>query len=193
MPKREIRTFCSEVRASPREGGGLRFEGYAARFNSPSEDLGGFIEDIAQGAFTEAIARDDVRALFNHDPNYVLGRTAAGTLTLEEDENGLRFDVDAPDIGWAKDLHESVKRGDIDQCSFAFDVEQDEWTRGKDGNPDRRTLKKVRLYDVSIVTYPAYQATSVHARSYAGEDNGAGVENLRRKLDLKEKEWGNHE
>ncbi len=177
----EIRTLQAEVRASPGTGGEMRFEGYAARFNSPSEDLGGFIEDIAPGAFAEAVS-GDVRALFNHDPNHVLGRTSAGTLTLREDGDGLRFEISAPDTGWARDLYTSVQRGDINQCSFAFDVIEDEW-RHMSGAPDRRTLKKVRLYDVSIVTYPAYQATSVSARHYAPSPN----ENLRKKLRLREK------
>lgn len=177
----EIRTLKAEVRASPGTSGEMRFEGYAARFNSPSEDLGGFIEDIAPGAFAEAVS-GDVRALFNHDPNHVLGRTSAGTLTLREDGDGLRFEISAPDTGWARDLYTSVQRGDINQCSFAFDVIEDEW-RHMSGAPDRRTLKKVRLYDVSIVTYPAYQATSVSARHYAPAPN----ENLRRRLRLREK------
>ncbi len=106
----EIRTLRAEVRASPGTGGEMRFEGYAARFNSPSEDLGGFIEDIAPGAFAEAVS-GDVRALFNHDPNHVLGRTSAGTLTLCEDGDGLRFEISAPDTGWARDLYTSVQRG----------------------------------------------------------------------------------
>ena len=191
--KKEIRTMCTEVRASPAgDGAELRFEGYAAMFNSPSEDLGGFIEQIAPGAFADAIANDDVRALFNHDPNYVLGRNKAGTLKLTEDEKGLRFDLTAPDIGWARDLHASVKRGDIDQCSFAFGVEAEEWARGERGEPDQRTLKKVRLYDVSIVTYPAYQATSVSARSYKNDKKTVN-EIQKKKLDLKEKEMFNHE
>lgn len=193
MPKREIRTMCSEVRASPGEGGGLRFSGYAARFNSPSEDLGGFIERIAPGAFAEAIRHDDVRALFNHDPNYVLGRNTAGTLELREDDNGLQMDIDAPDMQWVRDLHENVKLGNINQCSFAFTVEADEWERGKNGAPDVRTLKRVRLYDVSIVTYPAYEATSVSARSYKETSERGKNDILRRRIDLKEKEWRNNE
>lgn len=169
MP-REIRTLSTEVRASPKEGGGLRFAGYAARFNVRSNDMGGFIEQIAPGAFAEAIANDDVRVLFNHDPNCVMGRTKAGTAVLKEDENGLWFDVEAPDIEWVRGLHASVSRGDIDQCSFSFSVEAEEWERGEHGAPDLRTLKKCRLYDVSIVTYPAYEATSVSARSYVGDN-----------------------
>lgn len=185
--KREIRTLCSEVRASPTENKTLRFEGYAAVFNSETEMYGGdFIESIAPGAFRDALKHDDVRALFNHDPNYVLGRNTAGTLTLQEDEKGLHFDVIAPDIGWARDLHESVKRGDIDQCSFAFSVEDEEWIRGRNGSPDRRTIKRCKLYDVSIVTYPAYDATSVSARSK--QLHGYENDLLRKKLDLKEKE-----
>ena len=181
--EREIRPMDAEVRASPGAAGERRFEGYAARFNSPSVNMGGVVEDIAPGAFAETLD-GDVRALFNHDPNYVLGRTSAGTLTLSEDENGLRFEISAPDTAWARDLHASVQRGDINQCSFAFETMEDEWQRGAPGEPDRRTLKKVRLLDVSIVTYPAYQATSVSARSCASAPNDM----RRKRLRLKEKE-----
>lgn len=165
MNRREVRMHAGEVRASPAdmENGELRFDGYAAMFNSWSQNLGGFREQIAPGAFSKAIVSDDVRALYNHDPNYVLGRNKAGTLTLSEDDKGLHFDVRAPDTGWARDLHESVKRGDVNQCSFGFEVIEDDW-RTVNGL-DERTLKEVRLFDVSIVTYPAYEATSANARS----------------------------
>lgn len=187
MSKKEIRTLCAEVRASPRAEGGESapvFEGYAARFMSLSEDLGGFREQIAPGAFGEM---GDVRALFNHDPNYVLGRTAAGTLSLKTDEEGLSFHIDGPDTAWARDLRESVNRGDISQCSFAFETIEDKWERMGDGS-EIRTLLKVRLYDISIVTYPAYEATSVAARS-AGRAKDDRIEISRRRLALKEKEW----
>ena len=152
------------------------------RSDVPEYDAGKCVGcKLCARAFAEAV-NGDVRALFNHDPNHVLGRTSAGTLTLSEDENGLRFEISAPDASWARDLHASVQRGDINQCSFAFDVIEDEW-RHMAGAPDRRTLKKVRLYDVSIVTYPAYQATSVSARHYAPSPN----EKLRKKLRLREK------
>lgn len=199
-PVMEVRAFATEVRASPVENGSgaLQFEGYAALFNSWSRDLGGFRERIAPGAFAKALTTDDVRALLNHDKNYVLGRNRAGTLVLTEDERGLRFEVTAPNTGWARDLAESVKRGDINQCSFGFQTVRDDW-RTTEGI-DERTLLEVRLFDVSIVTYPAYEATRADVRScdevfrehclHTGIP-GAKARNLRRKLDLKIKEMEN--
>jgi len=202
-PFMEVRAFASEVRASPVEdgSGALRFEGYAALFNSWSQDLGGFREQIAPGAFAKSLPADDIRALLNHDPNYVLGRNRSGTLVLTEDDRGLHFEVTAPNTQWARDLYESVKRGDIDQCSFGFRVVRDDW-RSADGI-DERTLLEVRLFDVSIVTYPAYPATSANVRSYADvlEEHRATapagaparIGLMRMKLDLKEKEMGIYE
>lgn len=199
--KREVRTLVAEIRAAdPSEDGVLRFAGYAADFNVLSPDLGGFREQIAPGAFAGSLVADDIRALFNHDPNYVLGRNRAGTLRLSEDERGLHFDLDAPDAQWARDLHQSVKRGDVNQCSFAFEAIRDQW-RTVEGR-DERTLLEAKLYDVSIVTYPAYPSTAVaarsaadvyadHARDVAAERTGAlgRIENMRAKLALKEKEF----
>lgn len=142
------------------EGG---IEGYAAVFDQWSEDLGWFKEKIRTGAFTKTIKESDVRALFNHDPNYVLGRNKADTLELAEDDRGLWFKVTPPDSQWADDLLVSVKRGDINQGSFAFDAIRDEWDHNSE--PIERELIEARLYDVSIVTYPAYPQTNVTARS----------------------------
>mgnify|MGYP001176589892 CR=1 FL=1 len=158
----EIRTIQSEFRVENKEGK-AQISGYAAVFNELSDDLGGFREKIQPGAFSEAIQRDDVRALWNHDSNYVLGRNKAGTLKLSEDEHGLHYEVDLPDTQWAKDLSESIKRGDVTQSSFGFAVDSDEWAK-QDGETIR-TLMKVTLYDVSPVTYPAYPQTSTSARS----------------------------
>ncbi|NCB35628.1 MAG: HK97 family phage prohead protease [Clostridia bacterium] len=195
-PLREVRAYSSEVRASPvpEDGGGLHFTGYAAMFNVWSEDLGGFRERIAPGAFAQAIQIDDIRALHNHNPDYVLGRNRSGTLILQEDNKGLHFDVMAPNAQWARDLHMSVERGDVNQCSFSFRVIRDEW-RTVDGQ-DERTLLEVRLFDVSIVTYPAYEATeasardafSAHKESLVPRQSGVNAI-YSRKLDLKEKEF----
>ncbi len=174
MSAREIRAHLCEVRAAP-EGDGLRFSGYAAKFDRWSEDLGGFRERIAPGAFSEAVAADDVRCLLNHNPDRVLGRTRSGTLRLFEDNVGLRFEVDAPDVGWARDLRESVWRGDIDQCSFAFEALADDWIWADSGSKalDERTVRRAKLYDVSIVTYPAYTDTVASVRSARAVHDGA--------------------
>jgi len=142
-----------------------RLSGYAAVFGDVTEIAGIFRERIAPGAFADAAKRDDVRALFNHDANFVLGRTTAGTLRLVEDDKGLRYDVDPPETTWARDLMVSVQRGDVNQSSFAFEVTEEEWDYGQRGEMPLRTIKSVRLYDVSPVTYPAYESTTVSARS----------------------------
>ncbi len=142
-------------------------EGYAAIFGVYSQNLGGFREIIQKGAFSESIGQDDIRALWNHDANYVLGRNKSGTLELSEDEKGLRIKITPPDAQWAKDLVQSIKRGDVDQMSFAFETISDDWH--KEEGQIVRELIKAKLYDVSPVTYPAYTQTSVSARSaFAG-------------------------
>jgi HK97 family phage prohead protease len=141
-------------------------EGYAANYNQPSEDMG-FIEYIAPGAFSSAVGRDDVRALFNHDANYVLGRNRAGTLELVDDAVGLRVNITPPKAQWATDLMESMRRGDINQMSFAFGVFDEEWDTENDY--PKRTIKDVKLYDVSVVTYPAYPSTTAAVRSKLDE------------------------
>lgn len=141
-------------------------EGYASVFESWSEELGGnspFRERVVKGAFEETIQKDDIRALFNHDPNYVLGRNVAETLTLEEDDKGLKVRIIPPDTQWAKDLLVSIKRGDITQMSFGFTVILDRWSY--EDNIDVRELLKVKLFDVSPVTFPAYSQTECGVRS----------------------------
>ena len=158
LPLKEIRINESD--------GGTCIEGHAAVFDSWSETLGGifpFKEKVRKGAFAESIGRDDIRALFNHDPNYVLGRNRAGTLELVEDDVGLRVRITPPDTSWARDITTSIRRGDISQMSIGFVVEDDEWS-SKDGI-DTRELKKVRLFDVSPVTFPAYTTTDVGVRA----------------------------
>ncbi len=156
---------AKEMRVSRTVDGNPKITGYAAVFNRDSENLGGFIEQIDPGAFTEALKTSDCRALFNHDSNYVLGRESAETLTLSVDKTGLRMEVDPPDTQWAKDLVTSIERGDIDQQSFGFTVKTDTW-EDIDTDVARRTITEIgRLIDVSAVTFPAYPDTTVAVRS----------------------------
>lgn len=162
LPSGELRAVESD--------GQRRLEGYAARFNERSEWLWGFYEMILPGAFRNVLANNDVRALYNHDPSLVLGRTANGTLLLEEDNLGLRYIITLPDTATGNEVWTLVQRGDISQSSFAFEVSIDgeEWGTDGEGGPPLRKIRTVaRLYDVSPVTYPAYPATSVHARAMA--------------------------
>lgn len=162
LTNHEIRVIAGEMRVHGMNSSS-RLEGHAAVFNKFSEDLGGFREKIAPGAFKESLRKSDVRALVNHDGNLVLGRNTAGTLTLKEDSEGLFFSVDLPDTQVARDIKVSIDRGDIDQCSFGFIVEADTWEE-KDNGDVERTINKVRqLLDVSVVTFPAYPDTSVAA------------------------------
>jgi len=156
-----------EVRFAEGETVTTTIRGYAARFNSPSAPIGGrFVERIAPGAFDEVLA-NDVRALINHDPSLILGRSLAGTLRLSVDERGLAYEVDLPDVSYARDLATSIERGDISQSSFSFsiDVDGEEWSRGETGMKVRTLIKVKRLYDVSPVTYPAYPEATIGMRS----------------------------
>lgn len=163
----ERRILCKEVRVEDGEGNKPVIRGYAALFNQLSEDLGGFREQLATGAFSEAIGNSDVRALINHDSNLVLGRNKSGTLAMREDASGLYVEITPPDTQAARDLVEVMKRGDVNQMSFAFTVAREDQTWTRDGTgPWLRTIKRVsRLYDVSVVTYPAYPQTLAAVRA----------------------------
>ncbi|OGN96130.1 MAG: hypothetical protein A2Y89_07045 [Chloroflexi bacterium RBG_13_51_18] len=207
----EIRTYeidSLEVREAG-EGKGKKIAGHAAVFGKLSEDLGRFREIIEAGAFADTIKHDDIRALFNHIPSYILGRNKAGTLVLEEDERGLYFEIDMPDTQYARDLMVSIGRKDISQCSFAFRVEGkkgEHWeVDGKeceaadafmamwDGEKHKiiRHVDKARLYDVSPVTYAAYPQTDVKTRAAdykemnctTAEEESAGAEAMADKPD----------
>jgi uncharacterized protein len=148
------------------EGEGERLVGHAAVFNVIG-DGGWFREKIAPGAFARAIIEDDVRALFNHDKNYVLGRNKSGTLSMREDETGLWIENDPPITQLIRDLVLApIGRGDITQMSFAFEILDEERVAGKDGAPDLFIVREVKLWDVSPVTYPFYEQTdiSIHSR-----------------------------
>lgn len=161
--EREIRGgIPAEIRAA--EDGGIKVAGYAAVFNQETDIGGYFREMIAPGAFREAIGRDDVVFLINHE-GLPLARTRSGTLTLREDDHGLyietTLDAEDPDV---KSIAGKMKRGDLDKMSFAFWPEEQSWDE-VDGDVPLRTVKKARLYDVSIVTTPAYDGTEIGLRS----------------------------
>lgn len=159
QPEVERRAF-REVRAAEDS----KIEGYAAVFNSLSEELFGFREIIMPGAFDRALKeKHDVRALVDHDPGKILGRTKSGTLALSVDEKGLRAKIDPPDTQAGRDVLASIKRGDLDGMSFAFRTIKDQW-RTEEGEQIRE-LVDVELLDVSVVAYPAYQGTQVSARA----------------------------
>lgn len=166
MTKQHI--YCdAEFRADNTGDGVMRLSGYAAVFNSETVIGGMFREVVKPGAFKKTIKdKADVRALFNHDRNIVLGRTKNGTLALAEDDKGLRIDIELPDTQQAKDLYRQIERGDIDQMSFGFNVVKDSWTRASnDSELPLRELRELRLFDVSPVTFPAYATTEIQARS----------------------------
>ncbi len=163
--KIETRVFSNdkiEIRAAD-DGENSTVAGHAAVFGMRSENLGGFQEVIEPGAFNDVL-EDDVRALFNHDANLILGRSKSGTLRLSIDESGLAYEIDMPATQAARDLAVSMSRGDVSQSSFAFTVKDDAWEETESGY--LRTIKKFdRLYDVSPVTYPAYPDADAGIRS----------------------------
>lgn len=163
LPQIERRVMTTELRVEPRSDGGSRIIGYAAVFNAWSVDLGGFRERVQPGAFAETIANDDIRALFNHDPNFIIGRNVSRTLRLSEDAHGLLYEVDVPDTQAGRDLLVSIERGDVSGNSFGFRTIEDAWTHGAD--LEERTLVRVRLHDISPVVYPAYPQTELALRS----------------------------
>jgi HK97 family phage prohead protease len=154
-----IETRVSSANFEIRESdNGLTFEGYAAVFNSPSEPLP-FTERIAPGAFRRSLrSRNDIKLLWNHDTGSVLGSTRAATLSLTEDNYGLKVRAELPNTTLGRDTAELLRRGDVDSMSFGFSVPAggDDWS--SDGT--ERTLRSVRLHEVSIVAFPAYSATA---------------------------------
>lgn len=170
----EQRNNTHEIRIDSDTGSimGLAAVFYRASNKDTEFDLFGdgmVSERIMDTAFDRALAEgDDVVALFNHDPNFVLGSTAAGTLELAKTKRGLAYEISPPDAQWARDLRETIRRGDINGSSFQFSVPDDsehqEWIPQKSGRMVREIISVGRLVDVSPVTFPAYKATKATAR-----------------------------
>jgi len=140
--------------------------GYAALFDDPADEINGFIERVAPGAFTETLKSSDPRALINHEAGKLLGRFSKGTLKLKEDKKGLYYEINPPETSYANDLLELLKRGDIDQSSFQFTVDKEEWDESGEV-PVRTIVKVAELFDVSPVTFPWYKNTVAGVKSRA--------------------------
>lgn len=166
--ERQMRSVASKFETRE-DGEGLFIEGYFSVFNSNYELWPGATESVAPGAFSETLG-GDIRALVDHESRLVLGRNKVGTLELREDSHGLwgRVRINPNDTD-AMNLYERVKRGDVDQCSFGFDIIEEETDFREDGSM-HWTIRKVKLYEVSVVTFPAYEATGVSARKAEYEE-----------------------
>ena len=159
---RQLRTVATQFQTRE-DGDNPHISGYFAVFNSNYEIAPGMSESIAPGAFSRTLS-GDIRALINHDTTLVLGRTKAGTLELREDARGLWGEITInPKDGDAMNLYERVKRGDVDQCSFGFEIVSEETDFRADGSV-HWTITEVNLFEVSACTFPAYEATSISAR-----------------------------
>ena len=160
---RQIRSIQAELKTRADEGQDMTIEGYFAVFNRATELWPGAFEEIAPGAFDETLG-NDIRALINHDTTLVLGRNKAGTLELKTDSYGLwgRVKINPNDTD-AVNVYERVKRGDVDQCSFGFNIlaEETDW---RDDGTVKWTVTKIDLHEVSVCTFPAYEETGVQAR-----------------------------
>jgi HK97 family phage prohead protease len=158
VKKLETRTNQTTFEIREVEGtDGMTFEGYASVFNSESEDLGGFRETVAPGAFKRSLrSRNDIKLLFNHDTGAVLGSTRSGSMSLIEDDRGLKVRATLPRTSLAMDVAELIRTGIIDSMSFGFSVIRDSW----DSGGTNRVLEAVRLHEVSIVAFPAYSGTA---------------------------------
>lgn len=179
LPTVESRTFdVKELRLDGEKGRFL--VGHAAVFDKLSVPIWGFRERIKKGAFAKTIQEADIRALWNHDTNQVLGRNKAGTLELSEDELGLAVKIDLPRTQWAEDHRETIRRGDVSQMSFAFKTIKDYWYT-EDGE-NRRDLLEVALIEVSPVTFPVYPDTDIGARGMYAASAGNSESPLFRAL-----------
>lgn len=160
---RQVRSAASKFETRE-EGNELKIEGYFAVFNSIYQIFDDLSESVAPGAFDDTLG-DDIRALINHDSSLVLGRNTAHTLDLRQDDHGLWGSITInPNDQDAMNLYARVQRGDVDQCSFGFDILSEDYDVREDGSV-HWTIKKVRLYEVSVCTFPAYEETNVKARS----------------------------
>ena len=177
---RQTRSLRTELKTRAEgDGGELVIEGYFSVFGRETELWPGAFEEIAPGAFANTLS-NDIRALINHETRLVLGRNKSGTLELREDSYGLwgRIKINPNDTD-AMNLYERVKRGDVDQCSFGFNIVRED-TEWRDDGSVKWTIREVDLHEVSVVTFPAYEDTGVQARKRQVEEHRARLLEARR-------------
>lgn len=162
LPNSEQRSLVLPIERRA-DGDKMTLTGYAAVFGETADIGGYFSEVIERGAFTKTLKTGDVLAYFDHDRGRVLGRSSAGTLRLSEDSKGLAVEIDLPDTTDGRDVRTLVERGDITGMSFGFSVTKQVWDETTD--PPTRTIQELVLYEVSVVSDPAYDGTSVALRS----------------------------
>lgn len=177
-----------EISVEKRDGKPSKIVGLAAPFNSLSEPILDFREVIRPGAFRKTLRENkaQIKSLWNHDSNYVLGSVRAKTMALRETDRGLEVEIEPPPTQWAMDAMVSIDRGDVNQMSFGFDVVKQDWSRTQDGE-NLRTLIEVRLNEVSPVAFPAYRQTDVSLRNLL---EGAGVETRNLAIALSRRQRG---
>lgn len=185
--------MMDEIRIEKREGveGPGTLVGYAAVFEKLSVQMWGFREKIRKGNFQESLEKNNIKALWNHNTDIVLGSTKGGTLRLNEDDKGLKFELDLPDTQAGRDAATSINRKDVDGMSFGFNMKVDEWD---ESDPDKvvRTLIKSDLHEISPTPFPAYPQTKVGVRSskddyenYLKNKNNEDEEKLKNENELK--------
>lgn len=177
--QRQTRSMRSELKTRAEGDDELVIEGYFSVFGRETELWPGAFEEIAPGAFANTLS-NDIRALINHETRLVLGRNKAGTLELREDSYGLWGQIKInPNDTDAMNLYERVKRGDVDQCSFGFNIVRED-TEWRDDGTVKWTIREVDLHEVSVVTFPAYEDTGVQARKQQVEEHRARLLEARR-------------
>ena len=162
MNKRDLKTTFNITRQEE-DNDEMLIEGYFALYENETELFEGVHEIISRGAFDNTL-NNDIRALWNHNTQYVLGRNKSGSLELKTDEKGLFGSIRLPNTQYAEDLYELVKRGDVDQCSFGFNIVGEDLEELASGGY-RWRINEADLHEVSVVTFPAYENTSVQARA----------------------------
>lgn len=180
-----------DTRADKGDDSSLKLTGYAAVFEKLSVPMWGFKEKIQRGAFSKSLTTNNVKSLWNHNTDFVLGSTNSKTLVLEEDEKGLRFELTLPDTQAGRDAYTLIKRGDVNQMSFGFRVKGQIWDESDPKNVIR-TLTEIDLHEISPTPFPAYKQTSAKVRSiqedydhFKSESNNSDTERRKNELALK--------